>query len=164
MVKASQNISQLFPRLLHVTCLAHQLHRDCEYIRESYIAVDDLIASGKAIFDKSSARVRGFQKYAPGVPLPPEPVITRCGTWLNAALYYHEHLEAFQGFVRALNPDKAESIVRAQKQLSSPAIRLQLAAITSNFGFLIGSITQLEQRGLRLSTTISVFLYSKINI
>ncbi|KAJ4446553.1 hypothetical protein ANN_13250 [Periplaneta americana] len=32
-----------------------------------------------------------FQIFAPGIPLPPQPVLTRWGTWLDAVNYYAEH-------------------------------------------------------------------------
>jgi len=33
------------------------------------------------------------------MPLPPEPVITRWGTWLNAAMFYADHFETFKNVV-----------------------------------------------------------------
>jgi hypothetical protein len=29
----------------------------------------------------------------PGIPLPPQPVLTRWGTWLDAAMYYADNFE-----------------------------------------------------------------------
>jgi hypothetical protein len=42
----------------------------------------------KKIFVKAPARKMHFNPVAPGVPLPPEPVVTRWGTWTDAAIYY----------------------------------------------------------------------------
>ena len=50
--------------------------------------VDKLIANGKKIFIKSPLRVQKFKEEAPTLPLPPQPVVTRCGTWFDAANYY----------------------------------------------------------------------------
>jgi hypothetical protein len=37
--------------------------------------------------------------------LPPEPVIIRWGTWLEAALFYAEHFNKFKMFIDALDED-----------------------------------------------------------
>jgi hypothetical protein len=44
---------------------------------------------------KAPKRVEVFKEILPGVPLPPEAVLTRWGIWLNAAFYYNKHLEDF---------------------------------------------------------------------
>lgn len=35
-----------------------------------------------------------FKQIAPGIPLPPRPIITRWGTWLKANEYYKNHMSA----------------------------------------------------------------------
>ena len=74
--------------MIHVKCLAHALHRVAEEVRGSYPEVDKLIANGKKIFIKSPLRVQKFKEEAPTLPLPPQPTVTRWGTWLDAANYY----------------------------------------------------------------------------
>lgn len=78
--------------MLHVTCLAHSCHRVCEYVRGQFKEVDRFIAVMKATFLKCNARVQIFRQVAPNLALPPSPVITRWGTWLEACMYYAQHM------------------------------------------------------------------------
>jgi len=41
----------------------------------------------------------------PGIPLPPEPIITRWGTWLDAALFYANNFEKFKNVIESLTDD-----------------------------------------------------------
>jgi hypothetical protein len=52
MIKAAKALQSLYPKMIHVTCLAHALHRVAEEVRGSYPQVDKLIVNGK-IFIKS---------------------------------------------------------------------------------------------------------------
>jgi hypothetical protein len=74
--------------MVHITRLAHALHSVTEDVRGRYPEVDQLIANGKKIFIKSPLRVQKFKDKAPTLPLPPQPIVTRWGTWLDAANYY----------------------------------------------------------------------------
>ena len=52
-MKASANsLKVLYPRMIHLTCLAHGLHRIAETIRENYQKVDKLISNVKKFFQK----------------------------------------------------------------------------------------------------------------
>ncbi|KAE9522767.1 hypothetical protein AGLY_016808 [Aphis glycines] len=87
MCKAGNVLNAFFPKLIHVTCLAHSFHRVAETIRSSYPDVDQLIATVMKIFLKAPSRVLKFKELYPDLNLPPEPILTRWGTWLEAALY-----------------------------------------------------------------------------
>ena len=47
MKKAGKTLRNLYPRMIHVTCLAHGLHRVAEAVRALYPDVDELISNGK---------------------------------------------------------------------------------------------------------------------
>jgi hypothetical protein len=47
MKKAAAVLKVIYSRMLHVTCLAHALHRVSEYIRDQFPRVDKLVANGK---------------------------------------------------------------------------------------------------------------------
>jgi hypothetical protein len=83
--KAAEGLSVSYPKLIHVTCVVHALHRVCETIPVLYPNVDKLVANGKKIFVKSPARIE----------LPPIPVLILWGTWLDATVYYAENFETF---------------------------------------------------------------------
>jgi hypothetical protein len=45
MIKAAKALQLLYPKMTHVTYLAHALHRVAEEVRGSYPEVDKLIAN-----------------------------------------------------------------------------------------------------------------------
>ena len=110
MKAAYRVLSLLYLKLIHVTCLAHRFSRVAEQVRIEYPAVNDWIGSVKRVFVKAPARVLIFKKEHPEVPLPPEPCITRWGTWLKTCVYYAEHFEVFQAFILLLDADESEAI------------------------------------------------------
>lgn len=132
MVKAA--LAQLFPHLIHVICLAHALHRVCEYVRENYKEVDELIAYVNAIFAKSSLSIRGFREASGDIPLPPEPVLTRWATWLTADRNYNKYFIEVEKFLGALDPNEAAAIPEHKNFLVLPrfvCILLQLTQISA---------------------------------
>ncbi|KRX52067.1 hypothetical protein T09_8811 [Trichinella sp. T9] len=75
MKKAADALKLLFPNMLHLTCLAHGLHRIAEHIRCLFPDVDRLISNVKKLFLKASSRVQLFKAMAPEIPLPPQPYL-----------------------------------------------------------------------------------------
>jgi hypothetical protein len=61
MIKAAKAL-QLYPKMAHVTCLVHALHRVAEEVRGSYPEVDKLIANENRIFIKSPLRMQQFKE------------------------------------------------------------------------------------------------------
>lgn len=62
MVKAGTTIKQLYSKMIHVTCLAHTMHRVTEGIPEKYPEIDKFIAKIKQIFLKAPSRTIFFKK------------------------------------------------------------------------------------------------------
>jgi len=56
-----------------------------------------------------------FQNTAPDLILLPEPIITRWGSWVNAANYYCDHHKTLKSINNSLDKEKAVSIKNAQK-------------------------------------------------
>lgn len=92
MLKAGEALTTFYNNMVHVTCMAHALHRVAEEIRLQYPDVNKVISTVKKVFLKAPSRILLFKDMLPDVPLPPEPVLTRWGTWVEAAIYYAEHL------------------------------------------------------------------------
>ena len=88
MKKAAKAIKVFYPKITHVTCIAHGLHRLCERIRNSYDNVNNMIANVKKVFLKAPNRKDIFRKMFPKLALSPEPITIRWGTWLAAVNYY----------------------------------------------------------------------------
>lgn len=74
-LKAGRGLKQMFPNLLHLTCLAHGLNRVAETVRYENPLVDQLIAEVKKIFVKAPGRKKALAA-AGQVPVP-EPILTR---------------------------------------------------------------------------------------
>lgn len=156
MKKAGKVLKVLFPNLLHVTCLAHALHRICEEIRGIFSEVDSLISNTKKIFLKSPNRIQLFKEMAPELALPPQPVLTRWGTWLSAALYYASNFNKIQTIVNALCDDDASSIAIVKKLLLKGTLRNDLAFIAANYSSLPEAIICLEERNKSLVNSLQV--------
>ncbi len=76
-LKAGHGLSSLYPNLLHCLCIAYGLNRVAEQVRCEFPKVDMLIAEGKKVF-LMCPRHRAEFADACKVPLPPEPILTRC--------------------------------------------------------------------------------------
>jgi hypothetical protein len=135
----------LYPTMIHVTCLAHALHRVAEEVHESYPEVDKLIANGKKVF---IIRVQKFKEEAPTLPLPPQPIVTHWGTWLDAANYnctnYSQIGKIFNTF-----DGKDSSSVKSVQLLFSVTISRNLAYMKANFRGVSKSTTRLETVGIQ---------------
>ncbi|KAH9638302.1 hypothetical protein HF086_007405 [Spodoptera exigua] len=107
MIKAAKALQVFYPNLIHVTCFDHGVHQLAEEVRSTFGDVNELISSTKKVFLKAPARTKTYKEKIPNVPLPPEPDVTRWGTWIEAVLFYNEHFEAIQGVV--IDFDSAES-------------------------------------------------------
>lgn len=100
----------------------------------------------------------------PDTPLPPEPIITRWGTWLKACIYYAENFEKLAKFVNELDAVDARCIRQSQLAIANPRVRLDLAFIKSNFACIPEAIKKLEAQGLPLAESIRIFSSIKTNL
>ncbi|XP_023215156.1 uncharacterized protein LOC111617975 [Centruroides sculpturatus] len=146
MVPAMKTLKIFFPALVHVTCLAHGLNRVAEQIRVEYEKVNKLISSVKKVFIKAPSRVQAFRQMLPDVALPPEPVLTRWGTWLKAVNYYSEHFSDIKKLLDTL-ADDAVCVTKAKEILNDIYVQNDLVYIKSHFTFIADTITALESSG-----------------
>lgn len=58
MVKVATSIQTYYSKMIHVTCLAHALHRAAEEIRIHFTNVDELINNVKKVFLKVPSRIQ----------------------------------------------------------------------------------------------------------
>nr|XP_022900891.1 uncharacterized protein LOC111413976 [Onthophagus taurus] len=156
MIKAASNIKIFYYNLIHCTCLAHGLNRIAETIRLQYPMVNTLIKNGKQIFMKAPLRVQLFKETLPDIPLPPAPVLTRWGTWLDAAMYYADHFKEFQGIILEFQSTESKSIEECQRVLKIPELAQQLAFIKSHFKFVSQCIQFLEKQQLPLVESVNI--------
>lgn len=67
-----------------------------EDIRSHFPDVDISISNDKKVFLKSPSRIAVFKEKFLNLFPPPQPVITRWGTWLEAAEYYAKYFNEWK--------------------------------------------------------------------
>jgi hypothetical protein len=157
MKKAGKALVVTYPKMVHVTCLAHGLHNVCDEIRKTQSAANSLIAHVKSVFVKSPLRIATFREMLPNTPLPPEPVITRWGTWIAAVSYYAEHFDDVKRVVDTFRNRDAAAISMSKQCFEDPATRDQIVAVHSSYSFLTEGITQLECRTISMPRALSIY-------
>ena len=75
---AGKTLKELYPFLMHVTCVAHLLHNCAMRVRAYFKNIDEVVATIKAATIKNKDRKNDFHET--GLPSPPDPVITRWAT------------------------------------------------------------------------------------
>lgn len=127
-----------------------------EQVRRCYPEVDALISSTKAVFLKSPKRIRKFHELCPHTPEPPQPILTRWGTWLRAGFYYHEHFEKIKDVVLSFDPKESAAINTSQKKFQDAQIKMDLQSIRENYLGLEEAITKLENSSLSLEESLQI--------
>lgn len=156
MVKAGQALKVFYPKLLHFTCLAHGLHRVAEEIRKEFGIVNKLISSTKKVFLKAPSRVQAYKERLPNLALPPEPILTRWGTWLKAVLFYAENFEAIKEVVGQFDSSEAIAINSSQLAFENPSIKQNIALIATHFSNIPDAIERLETKNLPLCKSLEI--------
>jgi hypothetical protein len=64
MLKATNSLIMLYPRMVHLTCHVHGLHRVAKEIPGIYPEVDSLTSNNKKIFQKAPLRIDKFKQEA----------------------------------------------------------------------------------------------------
>ena len=144
MVKCGRELKVFFPSCLHITCLAHGLHRVSGKVRDLFPKVNLLISSIKNIFLKAPSRILLWKEICPSVPIPTEPVLTSCGTWIEAALFFSKYLSETKLVVKKLDAD-SKSIKVGQDLVDDLEVHTKLCFIAAHFEFLPSAIQRLEK-------------------
>ena len=118
----------------------------CDRNSECYPKVNVLISSVKKVFLNAPQRLRLFSQILPDIPLPPEPVITRWGTWINAANYYFVHFENVKRVIDRLDSKESVVIANAQEAVTDATVYESLREIQSFYSRIPLAIQQLERR------------------
>ena len=62
MIKADKNLETMFPEMLHVTCVVHELMRVAELVRSYDAITEGYVIKPKKLFDQSTARKHQFKQ------------------------------------------------------------------------------------------------------
>lgn len=164
MVKAAENLKIFYPKLIHCTCLAHGLNRVAETVRSEFPLINTLVTNIKKNFVKAPQRVQFYKEKLPGVPLPPEPVLTRWGTWLNCVNFLAENYVGIKNVISEFDPKSSAALEKCLTIFKNPLVENQLTFVKSNYVCIATAITKLESRGLALKDSINIVTSLKNNI
>lgn len=156
MIKAGKTLNVFFPNMIHISCLAHMIQRLAEKVREMYPNVNTLVSNLKKVFLKAPQRVDVYKEIMPSVPLPPEPVLTRWGTWVEAANFCANHFDNLKIILQKLEDKNVVSIQKCINMLSLESVKSDLTFIQSHFFILVKSIKNLEHSSLTLSDSTHI--------
>ncbi|XP_044012209.1 uncharacterized protein LOC122855112 [Aphidius gifuensis] len=156
MMRSGRLLAPDFPKMLHVRCLCHSLSLVAEWVRDEFDNANEVISETKKVFIKAPTRVRLFQQMAGGILLPPEPIITRWGTWLRAAVYYAQNYDHVRRVIDHLDPDSA-AIKKAKRLFSREGLREEFVHIAEHYIRIADAITRLEAEDLPLNERITIF-------
>ncbi|KAJ4446967.1 hypothetical protein ANN_13669, partial [Periplaneta americana] len=107
------------------------------------------------VFLKAPSRVNVL-KENPEIPLPPKPILTRWGTWLEAVEYYAEHIDSINNVLLALDSEDAVSIDTAKTVTCDISVKNDLAHIQHTFSCIIKTLKSLQNRHLSLSESFEI--------
>jgi hypothetical protein len=99
--------------------------------------------------------VQKLKEEAPTLPLPPQPIVTCWGTWLNAANYYYTNYSEIEKIFNKYDT-KDSSSFKSVQELFSVTMSRNLAIIKPNFCGISKSITRLETVGIQLCDAINL--------
>ena len=141
MKKAGTMLTSLFPNLIHVTCIVHLFHNVCLLIKNTYVNIDNFIASTKASTIKNRNRRNMFNVI--GTPL--QPVVTRWGSWSKAAVYYSDNFHDIKEIINSfegtgLLAEKNKEVVNNNLVLN------ELLELRGNYNSLINIMDDIEEK------------------
>ena len=104
--------------------MLHALHNCAMKIRNQFIATHNAISTIKAITIKSN-RSNDFSS----IGAPPQPILTRWGTWLKAANYYSNNLPQVRQIVKNFS-GSGVLVTRARQELENSYVTDELVKIS----------------------------------
>jgi hypothetical protein len=88
--------------------------------------------------------------------MPPEPVITRWDTWIEAVIFNANNYEGIKTVIENLDNDLSASIESCKKMFNLPIVKNDLAFIKINFSGLVQAIKNLEDPKLTLVQSLEI--------
>nr|CAD2176151.1 unnamed protein product [Meloidogyne enterolobii] len=153
MCKAARALNVFYPNCIHVTCACHALHRVAEEIRCCF---SELYKYNELDLYEGTISGGNIQGKFPALPLPPQPILTRWSSWLEATIFYSNNFHAVKDVVDSFDSLDAAAIVRAKELFNNKRITQQLAYINANFSLIPNAIRRLEAQGLKLAEALNI--------
>ena len=162
-------LSAVFPKSLHVLCMAHIINLAGEMFTNSAL-LDNVSQLNKmvksAFFKKPGCKQRYITflgEYLPAdeVRLPPALVSTRWNSWFEAAKYHAHHMHLYEGFFiqeksDAMAVDRILELTTNNQQNKDDFnnLRINLNFVEENSNRLISSLKCLEETPSPLATRV----------
>ncbi|KAJ8961220.1 hypothetical protein NQ318_008903, partial [Aromia moschata] len=90
------------------------------------------------------------------IPEPPEPVLTRWGTWLQAVFYYDTNFHAVKSVVNQFDPNESNAIKESQQLFESAQTEADLRSIQEKYSILANAIDRLEKTSVSLVEAVEI--------
>ena len=144
---AAAGLNVLFTKMIHLTCVTHMTARVSSSILDANPEVNELVKNIKKVFEKSPMRVNTYISYD-GKQLPkfPLPMITRWGTWLNAACYISKYWNDLKNYLATIRPSESSAAAKAVKLMREEGILKAIGEVAA-LGFLSDYIKLTEISG-----------------
>ncbi|KAG7171882.1 CGG triplet repeat-binding protein 1-like 1, partial [Homarus americanus] len=137
--------------------LALQRIRDEVQDKKIWISIRETTDVMGRFIANAPLRCDVFKEIAPQLALPPQPILTRWGTWISAVLYYASNLDKFQDIITSLDDKDSSAIHIVKELLQDRLLRNDLAFIASNYGNLPEAINTLEKSNMPLIDGLKCF-------
>lgn len=151
-VKVGKMLKLLFPKIKHVTCICHMLHRFVEKIRSLCPESNFVSSELKRLLLKNKSNQLLFTEHT-NLSIPSFPVITRWGTWLSFMQFIVENYNKIKSFLNILS-EKVEINLLIER-LEREKLFEELEMLKNHF-FLISTISQLESSSLSTENQIEI--------
>lgn len=159
MIKLGKILKDLYPDLLHITCLAHMVHNICEKIRDYSRRVDTMVVLIKKYLNKNKANQKIFYDLT-NLTIPNWPVITRWGTWLEFVKWIFDNYDEIGLFIKDMDSKyKKSDFELFDSKDFEDEIRFCYA-----YSWLTIKITQLESNTISVEEQINILNSVKDNL
>ena len=97
-----------------------------------------------------------YKKKLPNVPLSPQPIITRWGTWLEAAFFYCKHFSDIKQLITELSNENCQALLDARHLMENILPSQKLAFIQINYTCVLNVISKLKSNKLSLVESLNL--------
>lgn len=156
MKKAGRVLTQYFPNILHITCLAHGVHRVAEIAINQYPLAKGLLSSIKGVLARSPARKSQLKKICNR--LLPTYIETRWTSFFEALPVYIEHFDNIKKFLKELKKEEKSSsdITKADNFVYNDQTLRQLHELQTRYGCFVEVMKELQTEGLPLERALEI--------
>ena len=145
--------------MIHITRFAHVLHNVSDYVRETNSTFENYIDNCEKIFNGWPSGLEVFKENTGNIPILPELVLTRWGTWLKNTEYHSDKFQKMAEIIYISDTNDTAKCVKETKNSIwnySLILRCDLDYNSNEFKIFSFSITTLEKRNLEITKTVEM--------